>query len=122
MSMRPGRRREGGQILVIFVGGLIALFLGVAVVVDGGNAMAQQRDTQNAADSASEAGDKFDELRERLRAALADGKVSLSRLKEQATRQAQKADECIRTHPYQAIGIAAGVGVLIGFLFARSQR
>jgi hypothetical protein len=56
MSMRPGRRREGGQILVIFVGGLIALILGVAVVVDGGNAMAQQRDTQNAADSASEAG------------------------------------------------------------------
>ena len=50
------RRREDGQVLVIFAGGLIALILGVAIVVDGGNAMAQQRDTQNGADSASEAG------------------------------------------------------------------
>lgn len=73
-------------------------------------------------DSASEAGDKFDELRERLRSALKNGKHSLSDLRDQAVRQAHKADECIRTHPYQAIGIAAGVGVLVGFLFARSQR
>lgn len=56
MFISTRRRREHGQILVIFVGGLIALILGVAVVVDGGNAMAQQRDTQNGADSASEAG------------------------------------------------------------------
>lgn len=73
-------------------------------------------------DSASSAGDKFDELRERLRTALADGKHSLARLRDEGAKQLHKADECVRAHPYQAIGIAAGVGVLIGFLFARSQR
>ena len=41
------RGDERGQVLVIFVGGIIALLLGVALVVDGGNLMAQQRTTQN---------------------------------------------------------------------------
>jgi hypothetical protein len=50
---RPDQR---GQVLVLFVGGIIALLLGVALVVDGGNLMAQQRTTQNAADAAAEAG------------------------------------------------------------------
>lgn len=77
---------------------------------------------QALSDSTSEAGDKFDELRERLRGALNDGKHSLARLRDEAGRQAKKADELVRSHPYQAIGIAAGVGALIGFLFARSQR
>ena len=49
-------RGARGQVLVIFVGGLIALLVGVAIVVDGGNAMAEQRTTQNAADAAAEAG------------------------------------------------------------------
>ena len=54
-TSRP-RNGQRGQILPIFVGGLLALIVGVAFVVDGGNAMAQQRSTQNAADAASEAG------------------------------------------------------------------
>lgn len=50
------RRPRNGQVLVIFVGGLFALLAGVALVVDGGNAMAQQRATQNGTDAVSEAG------------------------------------------------------------------
>jgi hypothetical protein len=50
------RRTERGQILPIFAGGLIALLVGVGLVVDGGNALAQQRGSQNAADAAAEAG------------------------------------------------------------------
>ena len=46
MQLGIRRRRDEGQVLPIFVGGLFALILGVAIVVDGGNAMAQQRDTQ----------------------------------------------------------------------------
>ena len=42
--------------LVIFAGGLLALIGGVAFVVDGGNALAQQRGAQNAADASAEAG------------------------------------------------------------------
>ena len=45
-----------GQVLAIFVGGILALIAGTAFVVDGGNAMAQQRATQNGADAASQAG------------------------------------------------------------------
>jgi hypothetical protein len=50
------RERARGQVLVIFVGGLFALIAGTAFVVDGGNAMAQQRATQNGADAAAQAG------------------------------------------------------------------
>ena len=55
--MNPrSKRRQSGQILVIFAVGLIAIIGGVAIVVDGGNAIAQQRATQNGADAVSEAG------------------------------------------------------------------
>ena len=50
------RERARGQVLVIFVGGFLALIAGVAFVVDGGNVMAQQRATQNGVDAASQAG------------------------------------------------------------------
>ena len=55
MNLRS-RGDERGQILAIFAAGLIALLIGVGVVIDGGNAMAQQRDAQNGADAAAEAG------------------------------------------------------------------
>jgi Flp pilus assembly protein TadG len=50
------RRVERGQVLVVFVLGLLAIVAGVAVVVDGGNAFAQQRVTQNAVDASADAG------------------------------------------------------------------
>lgn len=52
----PSRDRARGQVLVMFVGGVLALITGVAFVVDGGNAMSQQRATQNGADAAAQAG------------------------------------------------------------------
>jgi Flp pilus assembly protein TadG len=47
---------ERGQILVIVAVGLVAIIAMVALVIDGGYAWARQRDTQNAADAAAEAG------------------------------------------------------------------
>ena len=47
---------ERGQILVIVGVGMVALIAMVALVVDGGFAWAKQRDTQNAADAAANAG------------------------------------------------------------------
>lgn len=70
--------------------------------------------------TAGEAGDKFEELRERLRDALDSGKYSLERLRAEATRRAKQADEAVHEHPYYAIGIAAGVGAIIGILVSRS--
>jgi len=50
------RPAERGQILVIVAVGMIAFIAMVGLVIDGGNAWGQQRETQNAADSAAKAG------------------------------------------------------------------
>src|SRR5205814_2229192 len=47
---------ERGQILVIVAGALLVIIALVGLVIDGGYAWGQQRQTQNAADAASEAG------------------------------------------------------------------
>jgi hypothetical protein len=49
-------RSEQGQVLVIVAVGLLAMIAMVALVVDGGHAWGQQREAQNGADAASEAG------------------------------------------------------------------
>ena len=48
--------RQDGQVLALFAGGFLAFVAGVAVVIDGGNAYANQRISQNASDAAAEAG------------------------------------------------------------------
>jgi Flp pilus assembly protein TadG len=57
-SLRVGRTAEDprGQVLVIVAAGLLLMVAAVGIVIDGGYAWGQQRDNQNAADSASEAG------------------------------------------------------------------
>lgn len=70
--------------------------------------------------TAGTAGDKFDELRSRLRTALDTGKYSFDRLRAEATLRVKQADQLVRENPYYAIGIAAGVGAIIGILTARS--
>jgi Flp pilus assembly protein TadG len=50
------QRSEGGQVIVIFGLALVAIVAMVALIVEGGNAFAQQRITQNGADAASNAG------------------------------------------------------------------
>lgn len=70
--------------------------------------------------TAGAAGDKFDELRERLRTALDSGKYSLEHLRDEAARRAKQADKLVRDNPYYAVGIAAGIGAVIGILVSRS--
>ena len=77
------------------------------------------REAESALGSGDNAGDEIDELRERLRDAIADGQNMLSNLKDNLTRQAKRADGMIRENPYQTAGIAAGVGLLVGFLLSR---
>jgi hypothetical protein len=49
-------RGQRGQSIVILAGGLVAMLAMVGLVIDGGNAFAQQRTTQNGMDAAAEAG------------------------------------------------------------------
>jgi len=69
--------------------------------------------------TADVAGEKVSEARKRLAAALESGKKILGRVKDKAVEGAKATDEAVHEHPYQAIGIAFGVGALIGYFVAR---
>jgi ElaB/YqjD/DUF883 family membrane-anchored ribosome-binding protein len=69
--------------------------------------------------TADVAGEKVADARKRLAAALDNAKDIAGRVRDKAVEGAQAADEAVREHPYQAIGIAFGVGALIGYLASR---
>ena len=69
--------------------------------------------------TASQAGEKVVELRERLSGALESAKATAQRLEEKTIEAAKATDRTIREYPYQSLGIAFGVGLLIGVLVAR---
>lgn len=69
--------------------------------------------------TADVAGQKVGQARKRLTAALDSGKEIYNRVSEQAVEGAKVADQTIRKNPYQAMGIAFGVGVLLGYLVSR---
>jgi ElaB/YqjD/DUF883 family membrane-anchored ribosome-binding protein len=69
--------------------------------------------------TADVAGEKVGEARRRLAAALDSAKAIAGRVRDKAVEGAKAADEAVHEHPYQAIGIALGVGALIGYLVAR---
>jgi ElaB/YqjD/DUF883 family membrane-anchored ribosome-binding protein len=67
----------------------------------------------------STGGDLAGKSKIELTAALDRMKASCGRLKVKAEAGARQADQIIREHPYQSIGIAFGVGLLIGVLVNR---
>jgi ElaB/YqjD/DUF883 family membrane-anchored ribosome-binding protein len=69
--------------------------------------------------SAGELGDKAKEARARLAASLDSAKVNFHKVEERAFAGAKATDKIIREHPYQSIGIAFGIGLLIGVLVVR---
>jgi ElaB/YqjD/DUF883 family membrane-anchored ribosome-binding protein len=69
--------------------------------------------------TAGQAGDKFGELRERLAAGLESAKATCRGLEDKTIAAAKATDRCIREHPYESLGVAFGVGLLIGVLVGR---
>ena len=69
--------------------------------------------------TAGAVGDKAHEVRERLSGALESAKRTCHRLEEKAIEGAKAADRVVREHPYQSIGVAFGIGLLIGVLVTR---
>jgi ElaB/YqjD/DUF883 family membrane-anchored ribosome-binding protein len=59
------------------------------------------------------------EARKRLAAALDNGKEIYGRVRDKAVAGAKATDQAVRENPYQAIGIAVGVGALLGYLIGR---
>lgn len=72
--------------------------------------------------TADVAGEKVSEARKRLAAALESGREIYGRVRDKAVEGVKVADQTVQEHPYEAIGIAFGIGALVGFLLARRSR
>lgn len=69
--------------------------------------------------TASQAGEKVSEVRSRLTSALESAKATCHNLQDKTVEAAKATDKVIREHPYESIGVAFGVGLLIGVLVMR---
>ena len=87
---------------------------------DLGEAVREGEEMLNAA--TTETGEKGRALRAKLEDAVGKAKDLYNRLEEKTVEAAKATDKTIRAHPYESIGIAFGVGLLIGVLAARSRR
>jgi ElaB/YqjD/DUF883 family membrane-anchored ribosome-binding protein len=61
-------------------------------------------------------------LRERVSQMVSDGWAALGNLSAAVRRQAGRANQSIRANPYRAMGIAAGAGLLAGYIVSRNRR
>ena len=73
--------------------------------------------------AAKETGDKARDLRSQVEARLLSAKLKLQELEGEAVDRAKAAaratDDYVHDHPWQAIGVAAGIGLVIGMLVSR---
>jgi ElaB/YqjD/DUF883 family membrane-anchored ribosome-binding protein len=63
--------------------------------------------------------EKVIEARKRLTAAIQKGRETWNRVQEKAVAGAKATDQVIRDNPYKALGVALGVGAIIGYLLRR---
>ena len=68
---------------------------------------------------AGELGEKGAAARAKLAAALESAKETARKLQDKTVAGAKATDKVIRNHPYESIGIAFGVGVIIGLFVNR---
>ncbi|MSU63998.1 MAG: DUF883 domain-containing protein [Pedosphaera sp.] len=87
------------------------------LVMDMKNVVQDAEDLMKA--TAGEVTDKAKAARDRLAGALESARDTCTRLEERAVAGAKAADRVVREHPYQSIGIAFGVGILIGVLVGK---
>src|SRR4029078_4749453 len=72
--------------------------------------------------TSTQTGEKIQEVRARAEESLRQAKARLTSLEDEALRRAREVadatDEYVRENPWQSVGIAAGVGLLLGLLLA----
>jgi ElaB/YqjD/DUF883 family membrane-anchored ribosome-binding protein len=73
--------------------------------------------------TSTQTGEKIQAVRARAEESLRQAKARLSSIEDEALRRAREVadatDEYVRENPWQSVGIAAGVGLLLGLLLAR---
>jgi ElaB/YqjD/DUF883 family membrane-anchored ribosome-binding protein len=78
------------------------------------------RDAENLLKAtAGEADEKVKEVRARLAKTVESAKATYDDLQDKTVRAAKATDSVIREHPYESIGIAFGVGLLVGLIVGR---
>jgi ElaB/YqjD/DUF883 family membrane-anchored ribosome-binding protein len=73
--------------------------------------------------SADQGGEKMNEARSRIRESLESAKTRLQAAERAALRHGEDAliatEDYVKRNPWQSVGIAAGVGLVLGVLLAR---
>ena len=73
--------------------------------------------------TAGQPGEKIAEMRSRIQQAAADLKPRLAQaetlLRDKAKAAAATTDDYVHDHPWTAMGVAAGIGLIIGLLIGR---
>jgi len=73
--------------------------------------------------TASQTGDKITELRGRVQRAVADLRPRMAeleiQLREKAKVAAATTDNYVHDHPWGAVGVSAGIGLIVGILIGR---
>lgn len=74
--------------------------------------------------TASQAGERVATARQRIEESLQEGKTTLGEAEDFVTNKskeaAQAAEAYVRDNPWNAVGIAAGIGLILGLLIRRS--
>lgn len=73
--------------------------------------------------TANQAGDKATELRAKIQSSLADAKVRLADAEavmvDKAKQVGRAADDYVHDNPWRSVGVAAGIGLIVGLLIGR---
>jgi len=73
--------------------------------------------------TSTQTGEKIQEIRARAEESLKQARVRLNEVEEEAMRRAREVadatEEYVRENPWQSLGIAAGIGLVLGILIAR---
>jgi ElaB/YqjD/DUF883 family membrane-anchored ribosome-binding protein len=64
-------------------------------------------------------GEKAEALRAKLNEKLEAARIACRKLEEKTKENVESADKVIREHPYQSIGVALALGVVIGAVVGR---
>jgi len=73
--------------------------------------------------TAGQAGEKVSAAREKIQDSLREAKVKLAEVEDllidKGRQAAHATDEYVHDHPWKAVGIAAGIGLIVGMLISR---
>ena len=77
------------------------------------------RDSEELLETTTDAvGDKAREVRERLNDTLKSANRTCRALEERTIQTAKATDKLVREHPYESLGLALGIGFLLGVVFS----